>query len=88
MDTSSNKIIELGYIPKTENGGDGKPHQSNLVYSINGISPCVAASWCVKQPAGMIIVDDLYENKSPRIYKDYAPTLRSERFGLKVIKPY
>lgn len=50
-----NKIIELGFIPKVENG-DGKKHQSNIVYSITGLSPCIAASWCVKQPPAMIIV--------------------------------
>ena len=30
------------------------------------------------------IIDDLYANREPRIYSDYSPTLRSERFGLLV----
>ena len=32
-----------------------------------------------------MIVDDLYQNRELRVYKNYSPTLRSERFGLKVI---
>lgn len=53
---NTNRIIQLGYIPKTENGGDGKKHESNIVYSIRGISPCVAASFSIKQPPTMIII--------------------------------
>lgn len=32
-----------------------------------------------------IIVDILYANRSPRIYEEYSPTIRSERTGLLVI---
>ena len=32
-----------------------------------------------------IIVDDIYNNREPRFYTESAPTLRSERFGLKAI---
>ena len=32
-----------------------------------------------------IIVDDFYQNRELRVYKNYSPTLRSERFGLKVV---
>jgi hypothetical protein len=31
------------------------------------------------------ILDDLYANREPRLYTE-CPTLRSERFGLKVIE--
>ena len=31
------------------------------------------------------IIDDLYANRDPRLYEDCL-TLRSERFGLKVLK--
>ena len=31
-----------------------------------------------------IIIDNLYANREIRIYEDYCPTLRSERFGLLV----
>ena len=33
------------------------------------------------------ILDDLYANRDPRLYID-CPTLRSERFGLKVIEEF
>ena len=33
------------------------------------------------------IVDDLYANRDPRLYTE-CPTLRSERFGLKVIEEF
>ena len=33
-----------------------------------------------------MIVDDIYNNREPRIYDEYAPTLRSERTGLKVVE--
>lgn len=35
----------------------------------------------------MYIVDDLYNNRDPRLYNK-CPTLRSERFGLKVIEEF
>ena len=31
------------------------------------------------------IIDDLYANRDPRLYTE-CPTLRSERFGLKVLE--
>ena len=34
----------------------------------------------------MIIIDRLYANRKPRVYKDYAPALRSERSGLEVVE--
>lgn len=47
----------------------------------------------LSQPVGnaggysyLYIVDDMYANREPRIYKDHCPTLRSERYGLKVIR--
>ena len=33
-----------------------------------------------------IILDNLYDNRETRVYKDYCPTLRSERFGLLVVE--
>ena len=38
-----NKNSELGYLEK----GTGK-HQSNIVYSVNGLSPCMTAGCGVK----------------------------------------
>ena len=33
-----------------------------------------------------IILEDFYKSREVRIYKDYSPTIRSERFGLLVIE--
>ena len=33
-----------------------------------------------------VIIDDLYENRDARVYKDTAPALRSERNGLKTLE--
>ena len=32
----------------------------------------------------MAIIEDFYKSRDIRVYKDYAPCLRSERSGLKV----
>lgn len=32
-----------------------------------------------------VIVDDIYNNRDPRIYEEYSPTIRAERQGLKTI---
>lgn len=45
-----NMVLELGYIEK----GTGK-HQSNVVYSEDGLSPTICASYGVKQPHAMHI---------------------------------
>lgn len=47
------KIIEVGFIEK----GTGK-HQSNIVYSVNGIAPTVCAAFSVKQPPTMVLVNE------------------------------
>lgn len=31
-----------------------------------------------------MIIDDIYNNRPPRIYDKYSPALRAERFGLLV----
>lgn len=35
--------------------------------------------------ASVKIIDDIYNNRPPRVYEDFAPTLRSGRQGLKVV---
>lgn len=61
---NANKIIEIGFIEK----GTGK-HQSNIVYSVNGIAPTVCAAFSIKQPPTMVLVNerilrsDLQENR-------------------------
>ncbi len=70
---NTNKIIEIGFIEK----GTGK-HQSNIVYSVNGIAPTVCAAFSIKQPPTMVLVNerilrsDLQEN---RIWKAYSQTV-------------
>lgn len=39
------------------------------------------------EPIEYMIIDDIYNSRKARIYKKYSPTLRSERYGLKVIEP-
>lgn len=67
-------VKKLGHIEK----GTGV-HQSNIIYDKEGLAPCICAGMGVKQQPTMII-DDLYENE------EYAPTLRSDRYGLKVLE--
>lgn len=57
----NNKIIEVGFIDK----GTGK-HQSNVVYSIQGIAPTVCAMFCIKQPPTMILINDNNHAKENR----------------------
>jgi len=33
-----------------------------------------------------VIVEDFYSNREVRFYKNFAPTIRSERLGLKVVE--
>ena len=56
------KIIEVGFIEK----GTGK-HQSNIVYSTNGIAPTVCAAFCVKQPPTEVV-----QEKSERLMEGVA----------------
>lgn len=48
---SENKIKCIGYIEK----GTGK-HQSNCVYSINGLSPVICAGLGVKMPGIYVVI--------------------------------
>jgi DNA (cytosine-5)-methyltransferase 1 len=54
------------------------------VWDKNGLVPSIMTmQGGGRQP---MIVEDFYENREPRVYKDYAPALRAEREGLKVIE--
>lgn len=37
---------------------------------------------------GIAIIDDIYNNRNERVYKEFSPTIRSERQGLKVNDTY
>ena len=86
----------VGGIGSKDRVGDGKIlsrnfAQGNRVYGVDGVSATLQSS-----PVGgaggnstlyavePMIIDDLYKNREPRFYSDTAPTLRSERHGLKV----
>ena len=61
-------------------------HDASRVVDIDGIAPTVKENHgTVTAIAEPFIVDDIYNNRNPRIYDEYAPTLRSERTGLKVV---
>lgn len=57
-----NKIIVVGFIDK----GTGA-HQSNLVYSPNGLAPTVCASFCVKQPPPYLLIRKKHERDNKTI---------------------
>ena len=58
MRENLNKVLSLSYIEK----GTGK-HQSNSVFSIEGLSPCIMAGLGTKMPGLFIIVEDKNEYK-------------------------
>jgi len=54
-----------------------------------GLQPCTAiniAGTLTTSCNQAVILDDMYANREPRVYEDYAPTLRSDRTGLKVMQ--
>lgn len=54
------------------------------VWDKNGISPALMTmQGGGRQP---MIIEDFYKNRPPREYEEYAPSLRSERNGLKLIE--
>ena len=61
---------------------DGSRHQAGSIYDPNGV--CATLSTMQGGNQEPIIVDDTYKNREPREYKDYLPTLRAGRSGLKV----
>jgi len=79
-----NQSIDIEYFGNTHPGGRGI---SGEVYNSNGLSPTLSAS-DYKDPKKFLI-DDLQSESfgGIKIHKENAPTLRSERFGLKVVQP-
>lgn len=64
---------------------EGDFEMANRVYSPEGLCPTIRTM----QGGGLEpkILEDFYKSRQPREYKEVAPTLRSEREGLKVIEP-
>ena len=50
----------------------------------DGVMPTLTVSGREQKVAEMNIIEDFYKNRSEREYSETAPTLRSERIGLKV----
>lgn len=75
-----NEIIKLFDIPKYIINDNERQRR---VYSVDGISPSILAR---SDSPKIFIIDDLYANRDIRVYKDYSPSLRAERSGLKVVK--
>ena len=81
MDDNFIKCVRIGGIFDTEKS----KHQAGSVYDKEGLSPTLdvmQGGW--RQPS---IIEDFYKNRPLRGYDEIAPTLRSERTGLKVIEP-
>jgi len=73
-----NKIIEYGSLYDQ--------HSRWGVYNSGGISPTLTASMGLGGGFVPMIVEDFYSNREIRTYRDYSPTIRSERLGLKVVQ--
>lgn len=74
------KVIQVGNIVDT---GNWRNPQRGRIYSSDGCSP--ALNCCGGGGLEPKILEDFYSNRDIREYEDIAPTLRSERNGLKVI---
>lgn len=76
----------------TLSGGkwDKMHEQNRRVYSTNGLSPTLhtmGGGNTELKIAEPIVVDEIYNNRKPRIYSEHCPTIRAERQGLEVIEP-
>lgn len=60
----------------------GHQHQAGSIYDPKGIAGTLTTMQGGNQEP--IIIEDFYKSRKPREYKEVAPTLRSERSGLKV----
>jgi DNA (cytosine-5)-methyltransferase 1 len=65
-------------------GNSGNGHGAFAVHSADGLVGTLLAR-DYKDPK-RVLVDDMYEGREVRVYEDTAPTLRSERHGLKVVE--
>lgn len=73
-----NKIVEYGSLYDQ--------HSRWGVYNPIGIAPTLTAAMGMGGGYIPCVVEDFYTNREPRIYIEYSPTIRSERFGLKVVQ--
>lgn len=70
---------ENGYLPRYFN-----PYNCS---ELDDFAPTLTAQGdSITKSGTVLILDDLYANREPRVYEDYSPALRAERSGLKVIE--
>ena len=63
-------------------------HDASRIVDTNGLAPTVKENHgTVTGVVEPCIVEDFYKNRAERVYEGVAPTLRSERQGLKVCAP-
>ena len=62
---------------------DGVYDKSNRCYHIDGIAPTLTAASANEKIIEPVIIEDFYQSREPRVYTETAPTIRSERTGLK-----
>jgi len=73
------KEIRLGNIFDATGG-----NFAGMVYSYEGLSPTVdTCQGGYRQP---MIIEDFYQGRNLRVYRKYAPTIRADRQGLKVLE--
>lgn len=76
--SNQNEILQVGMLDIKGN------EQVRRVYDPEGISPTLnTMQGGNRQPK---IIEDFYSNRDVREYKDYSPTLRADRQGLKVVE--
>lgn len=66
----------------------GIPTEQRLEPNFSGCSNTLTTVQKDNYVAEPVIVEDFYKNRDERVYADVAPTLRSERNGLKVAEPF
>ena len=74
------KVNQLGNFSESKRDNPN----TNRVYDKGGLSPALnTMQGGNRQP---MVIDDIYSNRQPRSYEDCAPSLRSERSGLKTVE--
>lgn len=79
--------VRLGGMYDNEKGR----HQAGSIYAEHGVSPTLdTCSGGNRMPyvGEPKVVEDFYQSREARVYEETAPTLRSDRVGLKVAEPY
>lgn len=73
-----------------QNPSDRTPGNPNLVQTLEPNSEGISNTITTVQKDNMVleraIIDDMYKNREERVYKDYSPSIRAERSGLKTIE--